>query len=81
MYIEQQGPARVGGVGSVLPPSGEMPEQKAVNRSECQLSAFGTLTGTGHILQYPPDFGGRKIRIDQQSGFAMNPGFMTGTFE
>ncbi len=50
-------------------PSGQTPEQEAVDRAECQLAGVGAFADTRHIFEYPADLGRREIRIEAQARF------------
>ena len=56
------------------PAAGQAPEQEAVHRAKAQFATLGAFTGAGHLLENPAQFGGGKIRIDQQPGLGGHRG-------
>src|SRR5690625_773081 len=66
MDVEQAGAAGIGGVGPVDSPSGQAPQQKAVDGAKQQFAALGSRPGPGDFIQQPGQLGGGKIGVQQQ---------------
>ena len=80
MDIVEKGTGGIGVIGNVHVSSGEFPYQKAIYGAKEQIAFFGPLSGTFHMIQYPLDLGGRKIGINEQSGFLPDQIFFSGCF-
>src|SRR5215207_878910 len=63
------------------PPAGEAPDQKAVDRAECQFALLRARAGILHMVEYPRNLGPREIRIEQQAGARDNARLVTSFFE
>jgi hypothetical protein len=55
-------------------PAAELPHQPTVDRAKGQLTRFGHGPSAFDVVQNPLQFGGRKIRVDQQTGFLLHHG-------
>ena len=73
--IEQQGARGVGRVGPVAAAAGQLPEQKTVHGAGGEFAALGAFAQARHFVQQPLQFGGGKVRVQQQAGFALQLGF------
>src|SRR5450755_35023 len=67
VQIKKQCAARVGRVGHVTLAASQLPREPAVDRAKGEFATFGTRACTGYVLEEPGEFGGREIRIEQQS--------------
>ncbi len=65
--IKQQGTRGIARVGGMHFAAGQAPQQKAVDRAECQLPGFRPAACTRHIIENPGQFAGGEIRIQQQA--------------
>jgi hypothetical protein len=48
----------------------ELPNEPAINRSKSKFAAAGALTHTGGVIENPAHFAARKVRVNNQAGFA-----------
>lgn len=53
--------------------AGESPEQEAVDGAAGQRPVLGPATAGGVVFQKPAEFGGGKVRIENQSGPGVQP--------
>jgi len=70
--VEQHRARRVANVGDVLTAAGQLPNQPAVNRTECQFAFSGACPGSGDVVEDPANLGGGEIRVDDQSGLLLH---------
>ena len=47
----------------------QLPNQPCFHRAKVQLSPVGLFSGTRNVFQNPMELGGRKVRINHQTGF------------
>ena len=52
--------------------SAQFPDQPTVDRAKRQFAAFGHAASAFYMVQYPLQFGGRKIGVDQQARFVLH---------
>ena len=71
MNIEEHGPGGIGVVRHMA--AGELPDEVALHGAEEQLAPLRPIPGPGDIIQYPADFRGRKIGIQQEAGGGLDP--------
>ena len=69
-----RGVARVGGVHFA---PGQPPQQKRIDRAECQLAAFRRLARARDLVQQPGELGGREVGVDQEAGALPHQGVVT----
>src|SRR5262249_31069752 len=65
--IHEQRPRRVRHIGRVLAP-GQAPDQKAVDRSERELTSLGPLAGAGYVVEEPSDLRSAEVRVENEAG-------------
>ena len=70
--VEQQGARGVAHVGGVHRAAAQVPHEPGVDGAKQQLAALGLGAGVGHLVQNPLQFGARKVRVHQQTGFGLN---------
>src|SRR5262245_40548952 len=58
---------RIRDVGNMRAVAGEMPDEPAIDRPESELTALGTRTRAGDMIQDPGDFGAAEIWIDDEA--------------
>src|SRR5690606_8498681 len=75
--VEQQGATGIGGVREVTASAGEIPQQPGIDRAKRQLPCLGSGPGALHIIKYPADLAGGKVRVEQQSGLVLEDGAAT----
>ena len=69
--VVQHGARRIGGVCRVDFSARQIPDQPTVHRAEAQFPCFRATACVGDVFQNPLQFGCRKIRVGNQSGFGM----------
>jgi hypothetical protein len=65
MNIEQQCPRCIGGIGGVHLAAGQALQQKAVDRSRCQLALLGFLAGSFYVIKQPSQLGCCEIGVEE----------------
>ena len=70
--VEEHRTARVGVVGCIGNPAGEVVDKPGVDGSKHQLAGLGSLVRAAHIVENPSDLGARKIRIRGETGLSAN---------
>ena len=68
MDVEHHRPAGVGVVGHVDLAAGQLPDEPRLHRAEQQVTALGTRTHAGHVVQDPLELCGREVGVDDQPG-------------
>ena len=66
--VVQHGAGRVGSVGDVHVPGGQVPCKEAVDGAEAQLAVGGALAGAGNGIQHPLQLGAGEVSVGHQTG-------------
>ena len=66
--VEHHGAAGVGIVGDVQFSAGQLPDEPGLHGAKEQFSPLSPFAGTGDMIQYPLELGGREIGVDDEAG-------------
>src|SRR6185503_14533550 len=61
--------------------AGEVPDKPAVDGSEGEFAALGFVACAGHVVEYPTNFGGGEVWIEDKAGFRGDGLTMSTLFE
>ena len=77
MDVEQQRARGIAGIGRMHAAVGQLPDQPGIDGAERQFAVARALPGPRHVVQQPLQLGGGKIRIQHQSGLALDQRLMS----